>query len=233
MGHSETWALIPVKKFSRAKSRLAEILFGPEREKFARAMLQDVLQNLAATTSIDGIAVVSSDPEALSIARTFGAAPIVDPEEAGINKALQYGLDAFQSYARRVVIVPADIPFAMPRDFANVVELLNHTPIVLVPALHDGGTNALAMRAPDLLRPQFGEESFGKHRRAARERDLGCSVLRSDGIGRDIDGPLDFDHYLLDLLGSRDFGLTGSFLEQIKIAERFGVKDAPVPVRLL
>jgi len=230
MGHSETWALVPVKKFSRAKSRLAEILFGQERERLAQAMLCDVLRNLAATLSIDGIAVVSSDPEALSVARTFGAATITDPQEAGVNKAVQHGLDAFQSYARRVVIVPADIPFARPQDFANVVELLSHTPIVLVPALHDGGTNALAMRSPDLLKPQFGEESFRQHRRAARQRHLGCSVLKSDGIGRDIDCPSDFGP---NLLASDDLGLTGSFLDQINIAERFGMTDAPAPMRLL
>lgn len=229
MGHSETWALVPVKKFSRAKSRLGDVLYAPERAELAQAMLGDVLQSLNAASTVDGIAVVSSDPDALTIAKSFGAAAIFDPAEAGVNKAVQFGLDAFESYDRRVMIVPADIPFATSRDFENVVELLNHTPIVLVPALYDGGTNALALRSPGLLQPQFGEDSFRRHRSAARARDLGVSVLKSDGIGKDIDCPLDFGPYLL---ASQDRGMTRSFLDQINIAERFGVEDAPAPVRL-
>jgi 2-phospho-L-lactate guanylyltransferase len=192
-------------------------------------MLHDVLGNLRATRSLAGIAVVSADPEAFAIARTFGAAVIFDSAEAGVNEAVQYGLDAFRPYRRRVLVVPADIPFATPTDFENVIALLDHTPIVLAPALYDGGTNALAMRSPDLLEPQFGEESFRAHRDLARQRDLSCSVLKSNGIGKDIDCSLDFGPYLMS---SEDLGRTGAFLDEINIAERFGIDDAPAPVRL-
>ena len=229
MPHSETWALVPVKRFSQAKSRLRDVLFDEERAKLAQAMLRDVLDNLRATSTVDGIAVVSADPEASAIAKTFGAATIFDAAEAGVNQAVQYGLDAFRSYERRVLVVPADIPFARPRDFENVITLLDQTPVVLVPALYDGGTNALAMRSPDLLQPQYGDESFRAHRNLARERRLGCSVLKSNGIGKDIDCPLDFGPYLIS---SEGLGLTGSFLDEVNIAERFGIDDAPAPVRL-
>ena len=73
------------------------------------------------------------------------------------------------------------------------------------------------------------QEGFRRHRSIARARDLGVSVLKSDGIGKDIDCPLDFGPYLL---ASQDRGMTRSFLDQINIAERFGVEDAPAPVRL-
>jgi len=230
MPHSETWALVPVKRFSQAKRRLGDVLFQEERAKLAQAMLRDVLANLRATSAVDGIAVVSGDPEAFAIAKTFGAAIIFDSAETGLNEAVQHGLDAFRPYGRRVLVVPADIPFARPKDFGNVISLLEQTPIVLVPALYDGGTNALAMRSPDLLQPQFGEDSFRVHRNLARQRQLGCSVLKSNEIGNDIDCPLDFRPYLLS---SDDLGLTGSFLDEVSIAGRFGVDDAPAPVRLL
>jgi 2-phospho-L-lactate guanylyltransferase len=229
MVYPETWALVPVKRFSRAKSRLGDILLPAERVRLAQAMLRDVLGNLSATGSLDGIAVVSADPEAFAIARSFGAAVIFDSAEVGINEAVQFGLDALHPYRRRVLVVPADIPFARPKEFENVIELLEHTPIVLVPALHDGGTNGLAMRAPDLLQPQFGEDSFKSHRDLARQRRLGCSVLKSDGIGKDIDCPLDFGPCLIS---PKNLGLTGSFLDELNIAERFGVNDAPAPLRL-
>jgi len=192
-------------------------------------MLRDVLKNLRATKSLDGIAVVSADPEAIAIAKASGAAVIFDLAEAGLNKAVQRGLDAFRPYGRRVLVVPADIPFARSTDFETVIKLLDHTPIVLVPALHDGGTNALAMRSPDLLEPLFGEDSFRAHRSLARQRNLGCSVLKSNGIGMDIDCSLDFAPYLTS---SENLGLTGSFLDEVNISERFGIDDAPAPVRL-
>ena len=44
-----------------------------------------------------------------------------------------------------------------------------------------------------------------------------------------VDCPLDFGPYLL---ASQDRGMTRSFVDQINIAERFGVEDAPAPVRL-
>jgi 2-phospho-L-lactate guanylyltransferase len=228
MASSETWALIPVKRFSHAKTRLGEVLEANERAALAQIMLRDVLQNLRATPAIDGIAVISADPEAFALARTFGAAIIFDPDESGVNSAVGAGLAAFLPYNRRVVVVPADIPFARPKDFEKVVELLDLTPVVLVPALHDGGTNALAMRSPDLVQPRFGSESFLAHRQACRDRHLACSVLMSEGIGKDIDCPLDIGPYL----SSENPGSTGAFLDQLNIAARFGIDDAPAPLRL-
>src|SRR5690349_12509296 len=115
MAHMDTWGLVPVKRFSQAKRRLGEVLSSVERAGLARAMLHDVLGNLRATTSLAGIAGGSADPEAFKIARTFGAAIIFDSAEAGVNRAVQYGLDAFRPYRRRVLVVPADIPFARPK----------------------------------------------------------------------------------------------------------------------
>lgn len=229
MHESETWALVPVKRFSQAKSRLGDILVATERAKLAQAMLCDVLGNLRDTRSLAGIAVVSADPEAFAIAKRFGAAMIFDEVETGVNAAVRRGLDAFQPYERRVLVVPADIPFARPEDFEHVIRLLDHTPIVLVPALYDGGTNALAMRLPDMLEPRFGEESFRAHRALARQRQLSCSVFKSHGIGKDIDCPIDFGPYLIS---SQNLGTTGSLLDELKIAERFCSDDHPVPVRL-
>lgn len=229
MVSSETWALIPVKRFSDAKTRLSEVLEENERAALAQAMLRDVLQSLRATPAIDGIAVISADPEAIALAKRFDAAIIFDPDESGVNTAVQTGLAAFLPYNRRVVVVPADIPFARPKDFEEVVELLDLTPVVLVPALYDGGTNALAMSSPDLIQPQFGSESFLAHRKACRDRHLACSVLKSDGIGKDIDRPLDFGPYLI---GSENLGLTGVVLDQLNIAARFGINDTPARLRL-
>ncbi len=49
-------------------------------------MLGDVKQSLSTARTVDGIAVVSSDPDALAIAKSFGAAAIFDPAEAGVTR---------------------------------------------------------------------------------------------------------------------------------------------------
>jgi 2-phospho-L-lactate/phosphoenolpyruvate guanylyltransferase len=226
---ADTWALVPVKRLSQAKRRLGDVLSGDERARLAQAMLHDVLGNLRAASSLAGIVVVSADAEVLTIARTFGAGTIFDASEAGTNEAVRRGLDAFLTHRRRVLVVPADIPFAKPSEFDAVVELLEYNPVVLAPALSDGGTNALAMRSPDLIPPQFGEDSFGSHRALVRQRSLCCGILRSEGIGRDIDRAADFGPYLIS---SGDIGLTSSLLKEFDLAERFGINDAPAPLRL-
>ena len=230
MSDFDTWGLVPVKRLSRAKCRLGDVLSEAERARLAKAMLLDVLGNLRAATSLAGIAVVTADPDVLTIARTFGAATIFDARESGVNEAVRRGLDAFLVDRRRVLVVPADIPFARPSEFDSLVELLEYNPVVLAPALSDGGTNALAMRSPDLIPPQFGEDSFDLHRSVARQRSLCCGVLRSEGIGRDIDRVTDLGPYLRS---PADAGLTSSLLRELDLAGRFGINDAPAPMRLV
>jgi 2-phospho-L-lactate/phosphoenolpyruvate guanylyltransferase len=225
-----TWGLVPVKRLSRAKRRLGDTLSGDERLRLAKAMLLDVLKNLTEATALAGIVVVTADPQVCATARSFGVATIFDPSESGVNEAVQRGLDVLLPDARRVLVVPADIPFAKPSEFDALVELLDYNPVVIAPALSDGGTNALAMRSADLIPPQFGENSFALHRAVAHERHLCCGVLRSAGIGRDIDRITDFGPYLTS---TADTGCTSALIKELGLAERCGAKAAPVPSRLL
>ena len=229
MANADTWGLVPVKRFSQAKCRLGDILSAAERAKLAQAMLRDVLANLRAATTLAGIAVVSADPEVIAIARAFGAALIFDADEAGTNQAVQRGLDSFFPDSPQVLVVPADIPFATPKEFDAIVNFLDCNDVVLAPAQADGGTNALAMRAPNLIAPQFGPDSFRSHRAVAREKSLRCGVLRSEGVGRDIDTASDFGPYLISPNG---LGATSSLLREFDLADRFGINEAPVPLRL-
>ena len=52
---SKTWAILPVKAFDRAKSRLSTVLASGQRESVARLMAADVLQALSSTPQIDHI----------------------------------------------------------------------------------------------------------------------------------------------------------------------------------
>jgi 2-phospho-L-lactate/phosphoenolpyruvate guanylyltransferase len=81
------WALLPLKRFSAAKQRLAGVLSPSERRSLVLAMASDVLDTLSlllkpGTTEpggfegaarLEGIAVLSAEPEAEELARRYGA----------------------------------------------------------------------------------------------------------------------------------------------------------------
>ena len=65
------WTLLPLKRFSAAKQRLAGVLSPSERRGLVLAMASDVLDTLTALSRaarLDGIALVSAEPEAEELA---------------------------------------------------------------------------------------------------------------------------------------------------------------------
>jgi 2-phospho-L-lactate guanylyltransferase len=89
--------------------------------------------------------------------------------------------------------------------------------------LSDGGTNTLAMRRPDLIAPSFGDDSFARHQALAREAGVGCGIVRTEGLGRDIDYPRD----LAPWTGAKRFSLTAALLAEFKLGGRSGVSAFP------
>ncbi|MFC7398477.1 2-phospho-L-lactate guanylyltransferase [Chelatococcus sp. GCM10030263] len=184
----EIWAVVPVKSFARAKTRLAGILAPRERQELAMAMLADVLEALAATEGLDGILVVTADAEAAAMAGSFGALVLTDPVESGTNPAVLWGLRELDRLGKSgAVVVPGDLPFVTPAELGAVLAALSRSPAVLVPAVRDGGTNILALSLPSAMTPAFGHDSFARHLAAATAARLDPAVLTFDGAGHDID----------------------------------------------
>jgi 2-phospho-L-lactate guanylyltransferase len=226
-GQSNIWAVVPVKRLGLAKQRLASVLSRSERAELARTMLHDVLTTLCATPRLAGIIVVSGDPAVAKLSRPFDARVVGDVMENGVNAAVLQGLRMLDPSSTGVLVIPADVPFATAADLQAVIAQLGHFPIVLAPALSDGGTNTLAMRRPDLIAPSFGDDSFARHQALARDAGLGCGIVRSEGLGRDIDYPGD----LVPRTESKKFSLTAVLLAEFKLAERPGVTAFPVSKR--
>jgi 2-phospho-L-lactate/phosphoenolpyruvate guanylyltransferase len=217
------WAIVPVKKLSRGKQRLSPVLSGKERAELVRAMLHDVLTTLCATPELAGIIVVTGDPRIANLATLFEARVVTDVMETGVNAAVQQGLAILDAQSARVLIIPADLPFATASDLLTVIAELNQYPVVLAPALCDGGTNALAMRQPDLIAPSFGDDSFARHQALACESGIDCGIVRTDGLGRDIDCPDD----LVSWSGSKKFSQTALLLAEFNVAKRLGIAASP------
>jgi 2-phospho-L-lactate guanylyltransferase len=224
---SDVWAIVPVKRLSHAKQRLSPLLSGTERAALARAMLHDVLTMLCATPKLTGIVVVTGDPLVANLATLFGARVVGDMLETGVNAAVEQGLRTLDRPSAAVLIVPADVPFATASDLRLVISELGRYPVVLVPASSDGGTNALAMRKPGLIAPSFGDDSFARHQALARRGGADCGIVRTEGLGRDIDCPED----LLFWSGSKKSLQTARLLAELDVANRLGVTMFPASGR--
>lgn len=224
---SNIWAIVPVKRLGLAKARLAPVLSRSERVELARAMLHDVLTTLCATPQLVDIVVVSGDPAVAKLATLFDARVVCDVIESGVNAAVQQGLRTLDPSSTGALVIPADVPFAAAADLQAVIAELGHFSVVLAPALSDGGTNTLAMRRPDLIAPSFGDDSLARHQVLARDAGLGCGIVRSEGLGRDIDDPSD----LVPCTGSKKFSLTAALLAEFKVTDRLGVTAFPVSKR--
>lgn len=196
--HRDVWAVVPVKLLSRSKRRLVPLLSRCERVALARAMLEDVLGALARSPLLAGVTVITADESAAAIARAAGASVLADGESSGMTAALTAAARHLAAMGRSgMLVVPADVPLITPHDVDTIVATQRALPsVTLVPAVNDGGTNALLCAPPQALSFSFGEDSFYRHEEAARAVGIEPYVLRLERAGRDIDRPDDLAAFL-------------------------------------
>jgi 2-phospho-L-lactate/phosphoenolpyruvate guanylyltransferase len=177
-----TVAVLPIKSFSRAKSRLGEQF---DRSELAAAMARDVLAALAATPGVDDVIVVTGEP----LPDDTGAVFVPDPHEMGQSAAAQRGIDAAGDRgAERVLLVPGDCPALDPDELGRRLRDAADPPeVVVVPDRHGTGTNALLVAPPDMVAPSFGAGSMARHAARARAAGAAVKVRAVPSLGLDVD----------------------------------------------
>ncbi|MGH7400257.1 MAG: 2-phospho-L-lactate guanylyltransferase [Candidatus Rokuibacteriota bacterium] len=183
---------VPVKDLINAKQRLVPALSPPERRGLARAMLEDVLD--AAVAALPGsVLVVTTDPEAQSVARAAGAECLIESVNRGHTAAVAFAQrEAVARGAARFLTLPGDVPCVTPQEISALCGALGETPgVVFVPSRSGLGTNAALLAPPDVIPLTFGEPSFENHLKTARAAGLDPRVLELPGIGLDVDAPDD------------------------------------------
>jgi 2-phospho-L-lactate guanylyltransferase len=81
---------------------------------------------------------------------------------------------------------------------------------VAVGRAHDGGTNAVAMRPPNVARTHFGEPaSAAVHARAAEDAGLEARIVDLPGLAFDVDTPADLER-LLTVPGTEKLTVPGT-----------------------
>ena len=193
------WAVVPVKRFAQTKRRLMPLLAHNERGALARAMLADVLSALTRTHALAGIMVITDDADAAAMAHAAGALVVPDVENTGTTAAVTQAARHLAGCGRDgMLMVPADVPLITPADIEQIVAAHHAAPsVTLVPASADGGTNAFACSPPAAVACCFGDNSFRRHREAARAGGIEPQILQLEHVGHDIDRPDDLAAFLL------------------------------------
>lgn len=187
-----TWAVVPVKRLTESKSRLAPVLSAPARAALQRAMFGDVLAALRRSANLAGIIVVTEDPAIAGMARGSGAVVVDEPVGRGnLNAAIGDGvIAARQRGAVRALVVPADIPLIETSDVDEVVALGERSASTLVVPSHDlAGTNGLSIFVDDPPAFAFGTESFVRHLNMGGPR--AATRCRLGSFEKDVDTPSD------------------------------------------
>jgi 2-phospho-L-lactate/phosphoenolpyruvate guanylyltransferase len=188
-----TAAILPVKRFASAKSRLGESVAEELRARLAQAMVADVLHALAQSAAVELTIVVTREPSLEQTAREHGALLVEDAAEQGQSAAVTLGVErALADGFERVLCIPGDCPAL---ESSELDALLNDgadpsgdgRSVVLIPDRHGTGTNGLLLAPPDAIAPAFGPGSFERHRGLARGASVSCRVARPPSLLLDID----------------------------------------------
>ena len=186
----KTYAIIPVKSFSKAKTRLN--IPQIKRELLCKEMLEEVLKTLSKCKSIDNIVIVSKDDAAIKLGKSFGAMQIFD-DDLGVNQAVdladQYIADLECNCS---VIFPQDIPMMESSDIDNLLGFLkSKNSVILVPSRQFNGTNALVRYYASSMKTQYDKGSYSHQINAAKSVTQKVSLALIRRVMLDIDDELD------------------------------------------
>ena len=185
---------VPAKDLVNAKQRLVPVLGPRERCELARAMLSDVFAALRAAR-LDGVWVVTRDPEVVGLAAAFGVEPLASLGEAANSShtaAVAFAqAEAARRGARLFLTVPGDVPCLTSGEIQALAAGARQGAPAFAPSRSGFGTNGVALTPPDAMPLKFGEPSFQNHLAVARACGLEPRVLMLTGLALDVDEPED------------------------------------------
>ena len=185
------WAIVPVKRFDQAKSRLATVLSTQERIDLCLAMTEDVVDCLTKVSSIQGIAIISSEPLLKDLLIKYACIRLEDQEGAGFSANMDHAANWLEARGHtEMIYVPADVPAITPDEIETLIRNHNNG-VTIVPAKAESGTNLLVCTPPSAIPFQFGPNSCDHHHQVAQSRGLPVQILQSPGLANDIDEPDD------------------------------------------
>ena len=183
----KTVAIIPVKSFSRAKSRLT--LSSEKTEDLCKLMLNEVLQTISITEKIDSTIIVSRDQSAFDIGKKFNAIEVFDELESGVNDAILLADDHISdSEFDTSIILPQDIPFFHSYDLDSLFSFFQkNNSVIIVPSRHFNGTNSLVRNPSRIINTRYDEGTYKSHVEQAKSKSINFSLVLIRRLMLDID----------------------------------------------
>jgi 2-phospho-L-lactate/phosphoenolpyruvate guanylyltransferase len=177
--------LVPVKRLGDAKSRLSIVLSAAERAALMEELLDAVLA-AADEADVGPVTIVSGE----SLVRN--GAPRFDDHGLPWNDALAEAMRAVVTEPIATVLA-GDLPHVSPEEIRALVEATPRRGVAVARAL-DGGTNAVSMRPPGVVRTCFGQPgSAALHAGLAGKAGLEVLIVDLPGLAFDVDTPEDLD----------------------------------------
>jgi len=190
-------AIIPVKTFSKAKTRLNLSL--DQKLELCKIMLEEVVSTVFNYKKIDKILVVSKDEEALKLTKKFGVIDIFDNEESGVNHAVSLA-DVYleKNDYEASIVFPQDIPFLQEEDIDILLNYQKYPKsIVIVPSRRFDGTNALLRTPVNLMETHYDEDSYKIHLEVGKSLTSNTSLVLLRRIMMDVDNNEDLEFLLM------------------------------------
>jgi len=205
----DIYAIIPVSKFKNAKTRLSPFLSEDEREKLLKVMLQDVTDTLK--KYVDKIFIISRDEDVLSYAESLKLNTILEDENSNLNKALKQAMKYCKGKARKIIIVPSDVPLIGKTNIQMLIDASKSLDFIIVPS-KGGGTNMIIMK-PMAIHTRFEGFSYKEHVKAAERKKLNPQVHDSFFMALDVNTAEDLGEIMIH--GEKTH--TRKYLKELKV----------------
>jgi 2-phospho-L-lactate guanylyltransferase len=181
--YNDIYVLLPVR-LGNPKTRLAPILNPDARSKLTLLMLNDVIDVI---NNFQNVFVVTQDKSVISIAKERGV-KLIRAVMGDLNSDIEYAqLWCMKSSAKSILILLPDLPALTAEDLIEIVNLgVGDITSVITPS-KDGGTNALFLKPCNLIKPNFGKNSFNRHMQDLRKIGIDAKLYSSMGTRLDID----------------------------------------------
>jgi 2-phospho-L-lactate guanylyltransferase len=189
-------AIIPVKTFSNAKTRLD--LSPNKKEKLCEIMLEEVVHTISISPQIEKIVIVTKEEKAIKIGEKFNAKIIIDEKEESVNSAIELA-DKYllENNFHASIVFPQDIPYIKTQD---IEFMLNYKAppnfAIIVPSRRFDGTNALVRMPVNLMKTHYDEDSYKIHMNTAKEHTLNVAMVFVKRIMLDVDNDEDLEFLL-------------------------------------
>jgi 2-phospho-L-lactate guanylyltransferase len=189
-------AIIPVKTFSKAKTRLG--LSQEKTERLCKIMLDEVLSTISKSQKINKIVLVSKDESAFQIGKKYNVEQLFEENEKGVNSAVSLAEKYLISNGYEVsVVFPQDIPLLQSQDIDSLFSFQkNSESLLVVPSRKFDGTNALVRTPVDVIETHYDEDSYRIHISTGRSRRIPTSFVLINRIMWDVDDSSDIEYIM-------------------------------------